>query len=110
MRSERSEASVGVRGGVRFEVHKFEINSGEESQFGRSGMEIGMNNVKFRICIGFEIEKFKREIMCDVRPMRQRKGAGNPVYCLYFPMKTECNVSGSLNNSMKDLCDVVVFL
>ena len=106
MRSERSEASVGVRGGVRFEVHKFEINSGEESQFGRSGMEIGMNNVKFRICIGFEIEEFKREIMCDVRPMRQRKGAGN----LGIPMKTECNVSGSLNNSMKDLCDVVIFL
>jgi hypothetical protein len=37
-------------------VSKFEVVNGEEDDFGRSGMEVRMNNAKFRVGIGLEIE------------------------------------------------------
>lgn len=57
--SERRESGSSEGASVVFEnVDEFEIKRGKEENFGRSGMEVGMNECEFRICISLEIEEF----------------------------------------------------
>lgn len=42
---------------MRFkDVDKFEVDCSEEDNFGRSGMKVSMNDVKFVVRIRFEVE------------------------------------------------------
>jgi hypothetical protein len=57
--NERREGGGSEGASIVFEnVDKFEIKGGKEENFGRSGMEVGMNECEFRICISLEIEEF----------------------------------------------------
>ena len=70
LRSERREASVVEIQRRRFKnVDEFEVQSVEECDFGRGGVEVGMNECEFVIGITLEIEEFKCEVMCDVLPL-----------------------------------------
>lgn len=63
VRGERGERDVGERAPERFGVNDFEIKCGEESQFGRGGTEVIMNECEFVISIGLEVEEFICEIV-----------------------------------------------
>lgn len=57
--SERRESCFSEGASGWFEnVDEFEIQSGKEEYFGRSGVEVGMNEFKFRIGISLEVEEF----------------------------------------------------
>jgi len=107
LRVEQREASVSVRGVRWFKnVDKFEIKHGKERDFGRTGFEVGMNECEFMVGISLEIEKFIREVM-----------SGGAIFICVFNvtmddeiMKSESDVSGGLNDSMHDLCNVFIFL
>ena len=59
VRSERRESGFSEGANGWFEnVCEFEIQSGKEECFGRSGVEVIMNEFKFRIGISLEVEEF----------------------------------------------------
>ena len=63
VRGERGERDVSERAPERFGVNDFEIKCGEESQFGRGGTEVVVNECEFVIGIGLEVEEFIGEIV-----------------------------------------------
>ena len=55
---EQWEASVSKGGGEWFDdVDDFEIQHGEECDFGRSGFKVGVNECEFVIGIRFQVEE-----------------------------------------------------
>ena len=80
-------------------VCDFEIKGGKECEFRRSGMKVVVNEGEFIVSIGFEVEKFMREVMYGMNSLCMCLCArmGNEM------LKPESDVSGGLNNSMDDL-------
>ena len=104
---EQWETSVSEGGGEWFnDVDDFEIQHGEECDFGRSGFKVAVNEGELVVGIRFQVEellgKFARRIANGFGIFN-----GNMSDEL---AKSESDVSCGLNDGMNDLGNVVIFL
>ena len=105
---EQWEASVSEGGGEWFDdVDDFEIQHGEECDFGRSGFKVGVNEREFVIGVRFQVE----ELHCEISGRIANGCGGTSGIGMSDELaKPESDVSCGLNDGMNDLGDVVVFL
>lgn len=83
-------------------VGEFEVEGVEEVYFRRGGVKVCMNDGKFGVCIGFEVEEFVGEIV------RNRLNGMNRIAIIRRPirneiLKSESDIGGGLNDGLNDL-------